>query len=376
MKNKRSTRNIARAQQGYVMLALMAILGIAAITVYVSSLNATTIHNDQARKTNAALAIAKQALIASAASNVNHPGALPCPDIDNDGLRDLAAGGVGACTALFGRLPWKTLGLPDVRDAGGERLWYMLSANFQDISAIPINSDTGGQISISGTITANGIVAVLFAPGSAIGAQTRELAHVNSPAFYLESYTGGVITTRAQDNTYNDELAMLTPADVFSVVEKRIAQEVQYALKNYYALSANQFPYPALATACNPGSCVADTTAPLQNGALSGRIPAHPTPGDPASTYPTGGVGPPSVLGAGTWFDLNGWRNKFNYRVDPNCVVVSASCGTLTSSYSNALPYGDSPYSVTGVKGVLQFTVLNSGTASESVRMFYARGLN
>ena len=371
---KRSLQRKRCPQNGYVMLTLIAILGVAALTVFVTSRNATAIQNDQARKTNSALAVAKQALIASAASNITHPGALPCPDTDNDGLANPIAGG---CSATVGRLPWRTLGLPDLRDAAGERLWYVVSGNFQDFPANQINSGVVGQITVSGTINASNVVAVLFAPGSAIGAQTRQAANANSIAAYLESYAVGGITAHAQDSTHNDELSVITPADVFSVVEKRIAQEVQHALKNYYDLSANQFPYPALPAACVASLCVADTSAPMQNAALRGRIPAQPTPGNATSTYPAdAGTGQPSLLGTGTWFDANGWRNVFNYLVDPNCVVASASCGTLNSSFSNASPYGDSPYSVAGVKGVLQFTVPNSVPASDGMRMFYARGLN
>ena len=361
-------------QNGYVMLGLIVILGIAALTVFVSRLNATAIHNDQARKTTSALAVAKQALIGSAAASNTRPGAQPCPDTDNDGQSNLTA---GACAAPLGRLPWRTLGLPDLRDAAGERLWYVLSPNFQDIPANAINSTVGGQLSVSGTISASNVVAVVFAPGNAIGTQTREAAKTNNAGAYLESYVAGVITAREQDGTYNDDLSVITPADIFSVVEKRIAQEVQHALKNYYDLSANQYPYPALASACTAVLCLADTAAPLQQGALSGRIPAKPTPGDAGSTYPAdAATGQPSLLGSGTWFDTNGWRYVFNYLVDPNCVMASASCGTLSSSYTNASTYGDSPYNVANVKGVLQFTVPNTVSPGDGVRMFYARGLN
>ena len=357
-------------QNGYVMLGLIVILGIAALTVFVSRLNATAIHNDQARKTTSALAVAKQALIGSAAASNTRPGALPCPDTDNDGQSNLTA---GACAAPLGRLPWRTLGLPDLRDAAGERLWYVLSPNFQDIPANAINSMVGGQLSVSGTISASNVVAVVFAPGNAIGTQTREAANTNNAGAYLESYVAGVITARAQDNSYNDELSVITPGDVFPVVEKRIAQEVQVALVNYYNLSANQYPYPALASACDSSSCVADTTAPTQYGALMGRIPAQPVPGNASSTYPAGAA----LLGIGTWFDLNGWRYVFNYRVDPNCVTAPAACGTLTSSFTNTSPYyGDSSYNVAGVKGILQFTVPNTVSPGDGVRMFYARGLN
>ena len=49
-------------------------------------------------------------------------GDLPCPDRDDDGDADAVPGCDTAALAL-GRLPWKTLGLPDLRDGDGERLW-------------------------------------------------------------------------------------------------------------------------------------------------------------------------------------------------------------------------------------------------------------
>src|SRR5258708_29066232 len=49
-------------------------------------------------------------------------------------------------TTLFrsiGRIPWKTLGIDDLRDASGERLWYALAHNFRKLSGTTvINSDT------------------------------------------------------------------------------------------------------------------------------------------------------------------------------------------------------------------------------------------
>ena len=50
---------------------------------------------------------------------------------------------------IIGRLPWKTFGLPDLRDGSGERLWYALSPNFRDNPSVsPLNSDTRGSITV------------------------------------------------------------------------------------------------------------------------------------------------------------------------------------------------------------------------------------
>jgi len=55
----------------------------------------------------------------------------------------------------LGRLPWKTLGLPDLRDAFGERLWYAVSSKHKGLlncTVSPSCLDMGPEAAI-GTIT-------------------------------------------------------------------------------------------------------------------------------------------------------------------------------------------------------------------------------
>src|SRR3990172_8531963 len=102
------------------------------------------------RATMEALQKAKAALISYAASEQwqfyksaptkFQPGALPCPDRDNDGDSD------GLCSSALsriGRLPWLTIGADNLRDASGEQLWYALSSNFRKLDGTTvINGDT------------------------------------------------------------------------------------------------------------------------------------------------------------------------------------------------------------------------------------------
>ncbi len=117
-------------------------------------------------------------------SGAGRPGDLPCPDRDNDGDADA----VPICNgAALGRLPWKTLGLPDLRDGDGERLWYAVSSSFKNnprtLCGAPgdagcLNSDSRGTITVrdrNGTVvnngsnpdayTPSGVIAVIIAPG-------------------------------------------------------------------------------------------------------------------------------------------------------------------------------------------------------------------
>ena len=110
-------RSTARREDGFVALLTLLVLVIGSLYLIVDGLNAAaagaTLHREDV--TALALQQAKEALIARAAFDLNHPGSLPCPDRDNDGVADLLAG--NNCFSYIGRLPWKTLGLPDLRDA-------------------------------------------------------------------------------------------------------------------------------------------------------------------------------------------------------------------------------------------------------------------
>ncbi|MEM7252983.1 MAG: hypothetical protein AAF493_16325 [Pseudomonadota bacterium] len=57
------------------------------------------------------------------------PGPLFCPDLDDDGIPEPTCGP----GTLVGKLPWRTLGLGDVRDGAGERLWYAVSPRYRII---------------------------------------------------------------------------------------------------------------------------------------------------------------------------------------------------------------------------------------------------
>jgi hypothetical protein len=87
-----------------------------------------------------ALAQAREALVAYAAgrpiSSWVGPGYLPCPDLDDDGWAESTCGsqsGDSGQESRLGRLPWKTLGLPDLRDGYGERLWYAVSSKHKGL---------------------------------------------------------------------------------------------------------------------------------------------------------------------------------------------------------------------------------------------------
>ncbi|HTP97527.1 MAG TPA: hypothetical protein VMK05_16870, partial [Burkholderiales bacterium] len=186
-----------RREQGQAFLATVLLVGLAAAAVVYALASPNNVTLDSDKKTMNALAQARDALIGRAAADGSIPGSLPCPDlltnngtsnVPNDGVADLLAG--NDCPSYVGRLPWRTLGLPDLRDGYGERLWYALSRNFRDdSSASPLNSDSAGQLTIqdgAGNTLASNVIAIVFAAGPPIGTQVRDAANQNNVANYLE----------------------------------------------------------------------------------------------------------------------------------------------------------------------------------------------
>lgn len=266
------TAAVPERQRGFALLTLIAIVSVGLAYALITGLTAWSMKLDRARRTDEALALAKEALIGRAAADANHPGSLPCPDTDDDGSAEIFVG--AECPAYIGRLPWRTLGLPDLRDESGERLWYALSRSFRDDNSAVINSDTLGTLVVYGpsgsppalTPAGHDAVAVLFSPGSSVAAQVRNTATDRAnPWNYLDSASGrnnptGTPTTPsptrpsfiagAPSDTFNDRLLFITTRDLMPVVERRVAAEVMKALTAFYSAfgfypwaDSNVYPY-------------------------------------------------------------------------------------------------------------------------------------
>ncbi|MBI4196060.1 MAG: hypothetical protein HY526_13395 [Betaproteobacteria bacterium] len=312
-------------QRGQVLLAMLAILGIAAGALIYATVSPASLTIENEKKTAAALAQAKDALIGRAAADQNRPGSLPCPDlvtnipgtnIPNDGIADLLVG--NECPSYIGRLPWRTLGLPDLRDSSGERLWYALSRTFRDDdSAQPINSDTAGELTVnSGSATLSGVIAVVLAPGGAAGSQARDAANQNTVAHYLEggneiagttTFTAGAVSGSA-----NDRLLAVTSDALFPVVEMRVAREVRAFLAAYFDING-YYPF-ANSYSDNSYGCT-----PLLT---SGRIPQPGVPlGQPISATCPGLADwqSPGPAQPPAWFAANNWHRLTHYSMAPAC---------------------------------------------------------
>ena len=330
MTGKLETRYRSR-EKGVAVLLFVLILLVGVSGWLVSGLSSAKLEMDRERQIREALAEAKEALIGYAASDANRPGELPCPDVNNDGetLPFTSAPNHDqnsdlTCVNLVGRLPYKRLRLPDLRESGGELLWYALSDNFHAGVATPINSDVVGQLNVNGPSPANGIVAIIFAPGPAINAQSRGAANVNNVTHYLDGENAVAPLTAFSSGPlnaiFNDRIIAVSADDLFAVVEKRVLAEVERALNDYFVTGSNVYPPPA---SFSDASCLgtAPTAACASDSSVDGgRIPANPIP----SWTPNAAILQGS---ASSWFQVNGWREVIYYAPAYTCTnPVLANC--------------------------------------------------
>jgi type II secretory pathway pseudopilin PulG len=194
----------ASRQRGVYLLAIAILLGIAITLLAFGWLPDLTRQNTSERRSAAALEQAKQALIGYAATyRDTHPaevfGYLPCPDVNGSNGEGVAASGCGSKdVTVIGRLPWRTLDLPPLRDGSGECLWYALSGNFKNTAKTDLmNWDTNGLIELmqpdatgfaAGAAPTNRAVALVFAPHAILPGQDRSLAATNPPTVCRGNY--------------------------------------------------------------------------------------------------------------------------------------------------------------------------------------------
>ena len=354
------------SQQGMVLVMLVFILILATTGYMLKSLDSVGIKNERDKKTASALAQAKTALLAFAATqnlnlggcstNCPRPGDLPCPDANNDGNAETSCGnasGTSGQASRLGRLPWRTLGLPDLRDGDGERLWYAVSNPYKNNTRFrPLNSDTLGTITLrdsNGNIifngTNNGLVAVIISPGANLIrqdaiSQVRDGANQNIPSNYLDialgednqnfvdGGTNGFIMGPVKDATgrtiVNDQVLTVTRSEMNQAIEPLVLAEVRNSLSSYYSgVGALSFPRPA---GFNDLNCLGNANISSPNcaeGAVAlthGRIPANPTAAWGATSILRG-------TSNNNWFQLNAWREVIHYAVAPACVTGTTSCG-------------------------------------------------
>ena len=248
------------AERGAALIVLMALLAMGVLYFLTAQLEAVSLYQKEAQQGggSGSLIQAREALLGYATTYRDNNadeifGYLPCPDTTGDGIADtvLNSGECGSSGhASIGLLPYRTLGLPDLRDAEGNCLWYAVSGNFKAAltKPVPMNWDTQGQFSVLDANAASlvapddnqgGAAAVIFSSGAPLGAQNRSTS-ASGPcgvdpsqiSAYLEggysfatgntiALTQGPVKDANGNVTGNDRLAWITPRDIFDRVLKR-----------------------------------------------------------------------------------------------------------------------------------------------------------
>jgi len=362
--SRRAYRARRGSQRGQAMLLVVMLIGIATTLLVYGMVDTTTIALRRDQGTVAALAEVKRALIGWSVQRTPsvplpnaRPGELPCPDMNNDGFED------GNCVAgAIGRVPWKTLGIPEPKDDAGETLWYAIAGPFRiwNVNGNPINSDTRGNITVyqdstATTITAEA-VAVLFAPGASLGTQNRDsaatalcpttgttIARNLCAANYLEfaatvnnATTNGPFISAARSDSFNDKVMTITTADLIPVVEMRVARELRTILQNYKARTACCTNFGGTG-GCYPWADLSDGASdahPPNPGSERnrGRVPVDIAAPYNWGTNPCGAGALPTMP---VWFLNNDWHAVVYYTAGRNFLgspVTGDSCNTCVSS--------------------------------------------
>lgn len=247
-------RPAASRQRGVALLALLAVVALGASWFVVKQLNIESGAIAAARKNRNAEVLhkAKLALIGYVASQAakdgeNNPGAMPCPE--NPGDFDSTTGrqglvGTTCGTTTVGRFPWRTLGLDRLVDSSGEPLWYVVGPGWGVATGAntAINSNSIGQLTVDGV--PNSAVALIIAPGPAFASaaapasgctawsQARSPAGAPDLRNYLEcenasSPANATFVTTGPGDSFNDQVMVITAADVLPAIEAAIASRIE-----------------------------------------------------------------------------------------------------------------------------------------------------
>ncbi len=263
-------------QRGAALMVMLVIMVLGTVAFLVKALNSASLLNARDQTSNETLAQAKAALISYAATYgdiYSDPvadryyvhGYLPCPDQGQNSTQDGEAN--SSCGAMnvsqIGKLPWKTIGLPVLKDGNDECLWYAVSGTYKNNpQTLMMNEDTIGLFEVfsadgvnhlAGSSIDNRAVAVIFAPGVAQSGQSRasvagaptcggnytasnymdnDTLHninnttVSATANTVSQFISGPIkapgdTSLLKDTLVNDRMIVITRSDIFNAIYRR-----------------------------------------------------------------------------------------------------------------------------------------------------------
>ena len=240
-------------QIGAALIFLVAIVSIIILILTLDNLNAKKFDALRKEKTATAMFEAKSALLGwsvlrgiSGVPSTATPGQLPCPeDLSLLGTANEGSSMTSCNSAapVVGRLPWRSLGLGDLRDGNGDKLWYAISTGFRNA---PINSNSLGQLNIDGNL--NAAVAIIFSPGAVLAGQNRSVINAANFLDLTNNDADTDFATAGNIQNFNDVLITVKHDELFQLVEKRILNEIrgdttQGLVRYYTSQGVNNYPF-------------------------------------------------------------------------------------------------------------------------------------
>lgn len=377
-------------QRGLAMLVLVALFAVAAAYMLVSSLNQSSnaVALARAAKNRDALMQAKAALLAWSSSEslqggTFKPGALPCPDRNNDGNAESSC----SSSTRVGRLPYKTLGIAPIYDASGELLWYGISNSFKRSTSNPINSDTQGTLTVTGLAPASNVVAVVLAPGARLSTQDRSFSGTicsstsdpcNTTSNYLEGLNSDTssyndyesrmenTTDSVAANLFNDQLLAITQADLMSVVEPAVAAYIAQDVVGQYVYNSD----PTLTDSSKQWSDNSANRNKSRYFDAWGGFPYAATFTDPSSSSFSGTVGKyEGLLPVIDSLSFVG-SDYYSWTVGSGSIIKTGGSGTITSTDCSATTSSNLKCTVSWSGFLVQPTIRMSGTVARVGRAF------
>jgi hypothetical protein len=248
-------------QRGVALLLFLVVL-IAIAGIFVSNLLSKKAAEVTLKKIDhdyGVLRKAKQALLSYAVDyslttySYDDMGRLPCPDLRTSGpattgVQDSPCGARHMNSAGF--LPWKTLGIADLRDSSSECLWYVVSGDYKTgPNANMRNEDSNGLLQVQdengqlyhGLNPGDRPIALIIAPGGALkgqshlpdcrgnsneddylesgGSVTYSTAHDASIADKIWTYVYGTASSRLENSNFNDKMVWITKDEYWDTVK-------------------------------------------------------------------------------------------------------------------------------------------------------------
>ena len=323
--------------QGWAIAAVLLMLTGLSVSLW-SSQASLRPQQKQGQQTQVVLAQAQRALLtyalqpltaSSCALNCPRPGDLPCPDTNNDGVAE------SACSngVRLGRLPWKTLGIGDLRDTSGERLWYAVSDRYKNNPRLlPLNLDTPGTWSVANNqglvwdaSQGQGVVAVVIAPmqplvradgwvqsrlpeGPVLAKNYLDVSQQGDHASPQEGTRQGFLMAMS-DAHFNDVILPLTASQIHQVMQKQVLSELKRSVR-CQVQPCMTYPAPA---AISDGGCLGSANV-IDGQCLSSTESAGRLPLDANAHWPLALQHMLDGHAQHHWFQQNGWREQVFYQ--------------------------------------------------------------